>query len=403
MSLTSVGESRPPDGLPSTRPFIELEALTRRMASGEFIAAAHGCEVHLYLQEGRFAWAYSTKNRGTFRAYLETACGVTPSEFSDIIETCRRERAPLGETLVRLKLASTEQVSRALRQQIAEAIEVLRELGDAPVMFLARDATWRKHDRFLTFTLDAVATHVPHPHPAPPLFDARALADEVREALPSLEWVAVSDASAVLYEELRGRAFETPPLHCATVAQGAHLVLSRNGSRTIVGVAVGDAAASLWGCLSSGVSLSEALTVFSRFGTQAPSEAEHPCPEGAPLRDGPLDSRFDTIAESLMRDANVWAVISMNRDGTRGATLVRPSVPLDRLVAPLIGRSALLVPQPVDLQSLSVLAMADSRGWWFGAALGDSTAWLLACPTLAPGLGIALLRSLAQTLTAVED
>ena len=165
-------------------------------------------------------------------------------------------------------------------------------------------------------------------------------------------------------------------------------------------MAVGDASASLWGCLTSGVSLSEALTVFSRFGVQAPTEPQRP--EGTPRRDGPAHLHFDAVAESLLRDANVWAVIMMNRDGTRGATLARSGVSLDRLVARLIGRSALLAPQAVELQSLPVLAMADGCGWWFGAALGDGTAWLLARPTLAPGLGIALVRSLAQALTAVE-
>ena len=326
---------------------------------------------------------------------------MAPADFAEIIETCRRERVPLGETLVRLKLASTEQVSRALRQQIAGAVEVLRALGDAPTMFLSRDSAWRGHDRSLTFTLDAVTTHLPPARSAPATSNAEALANEVREALPSLQWVAVASASGLIHEEPKGQAEEVPALHRATVADGAHLVLSRNSNRTIVGVALSDEESSLWGSLSSSVSLSEALAVFSRLGVPFPHEPQ--CPEGAPERHGPPSPPFDALARSLMRDADVWGVVTMSRAGTLGPALARADVSVDELVPRLMARSALLAPTPVDLPAaLPVLAVADGSGWWFGAPLGDSIAWILARPSLAAGLGIALLRSMAQELAAVE-
>lgn len=424
-------DSKNPGAPPQTEAFTQLADLIRREASGEFIAATRGCEIHLFLQQGRLAWGYSTRNRGTFRAYLESACGVTSSDFSEIIEACRRERAPLGETLVRLKLASTEQVSGALRQQIATAVQELAELGDVQAMFLARDAAWRDHNGTLTFTLDEVLEFALPPRASAAL-DSAALARRVRKALPTLEWVAIADASAILHAEppavrrAKGPgpepgASEAAALHRATIAQGAHLVFTRNGTTT-VGVALADDASSLWGRLSRGTPLFEALATFSRLGAKPPP-APRPL-EGDARREGPTDAPFDASASSLLRDPAVSAILTVGDDGSPGPSFARPTLQVDRLLPRLVLRSALLAqissdhpdhpdhPNPVTSPSPSPvprwglprdLSVADELGWWFGAPTGHATTWILTSPSLSPGLGLAFLRTMTTGLRIARE
>jgi hypothetical protein len=428
--------SKSPGAPPQTEALTQLAELIHRDASGEFIAATRGCEVHLFLQQGRLAWGYSTRNRGTFRAYLESACGVTSSDFSEIIEACRRERAPLGETLVRLKLASTEQVSGALRQQIAAAVQELAALGDVPAMFLARDAVWRDHNGTLTFTLDEVLEFALPPKASAAL-DGAALTRRVRKALPSLEWVAIANASSVIHAEQPPEgsangpaASEAAALHRATIAQGAHLVFTRNGSTT-VGVALADDASSLWGRLSRGTALFEALATFSRLGARPP-QARSPL-EGDARREGPPDAAFDAVAPSLLRDPTVSAVLTLGDDGRPGPSLTRPTLRVDRLVPRLVLRSTLLaqtssdhpnaashpiapshpeLPNPVaspspdpapGLRLPRDLSVADELGWWFGAPTGHSITWILTSASLSPGLGLAFLRTMTTGLRRLSS
>lgn len=386
---------------------VELNELIGREASGQFIAAAGGVEVHLFLQRGRLAWGHASDRRDVFRGFLQAECRMTAAELGEIIETCRRERTSLREALVRLKVATPEQVRSALREQIASAVAALGELSSAPAVFLPRDAAGREQDSRFTFSLDEVATAPP---PAPErasqasLGAAQQLATEVRGLLPQLDWVAVLDRAEVGFEDPRGSAGEVLALHQATLAEGASFVLSRDARSTVIGTRRGDEGLSVWGGFGAGVLLSEALAVFPPFSVRCAPGSERDVPAGEPNRRGPPHGTFDAVARTLLRERMVWGALLQRHDGALGPSVVRAGASLDRITPSLAARAAVLQRRSAGPTSgAPLLAVADPGGWWFGVAVPEGTAWLLTSASLRLGLGLALQRSLAGALGATAS
>src|SRR5690242_4483859 len=88
-------------------------------ASGEFICASSALEVHVHLQLGRVAWATDSRHAFVFTRHLQEHAALTKEQFREVLEECRRNHLPLGETLVRWGLATLAQVRAALRHQIS--------------------------------------------------------------------------------------------------------------------------------------------------------------------------------------------------------------------------------------------------------------------------------------------
>jgi hypothetical protein len=169
----------------SEAPLDTLERLTRASATGELICATDDLEVHVYLQEGRVAWATSSAARFAFSRDLIERTGVDPETLKELVEDCRRNRRPLGETLVEWKLASLEDVRSSLRLQVTHALQSLPGHPSTPTLFLERGAGYLTYDRALTFALEEVLVREA-PSPGP---DARALLRQVLDAVPDARWI----------------------------------------------------------------------------------------------------------------------------------------------------------------------------------------------------------------------
>ena len=122
----------------SERPLSTLVRLVRTEASGELICAADSLEIHVFLQRGKVAWCTESGKPFAFTQRLFELTELDRDGFRQIIDECRRDRLPLGETLIRWGVASLEQVREALRRQIVEALTALAVQHDAQVIFLER-------------------------------------------------------------------------------------------------------------------------------------------------------------------------------------------------------------------------------------------------------------------------
>src|SRR5262245_25437261 len=95
-----------------------IAALASQNASGELICASDSVEVHVFLQRGRIAWATDSTRPLAFTRHLLQTAQIDVEVFREILESCRREKRPLGETLIAWGVATREEVRDALRHQI---------------------------------------------------------------------------------------------------------------------------------------------------------------------------------------------------------------------------------------------------------------------------------------------
>ncbi len=141
-----------------------MEGLCAEQATGEFIFAAPGVEVHVYLQQGRIAWGVTSEARFLFRRQLAQALGLGEDALKELVEDCRRLARPLGEVLVERGLMSLEEVRAALRLQVEATLASLARCDGAPHVFLPRGETWLTYDARLTFDLgELVSVKAPGP------------------------------------------------------------------------------------------------------------------------------------------------------------------------------------------------------------------------------------------------
>lgn len=162
---------------PEQYPLDIIAELANRNASGELICASESVEVHIYFQRGRVAWATDSARPLAFtRALLESA-QIDVNIFREILESCRREKRPLGETLVAWGVASREEVREALRHQVDLAVTLLAESGTMQTLFLNRPQQFANYDPDLTFALEEIVArrNSEFPPPTRPSSNIRAL------------------------------------------------------------------------------------------------------------------------------------------------------------------------------------------------------------------------------------
>ncbi len=137
-------------------PFLKLQEATDASSSGEFIAVSEDCEIHVHLQTGRIAWATSSKMKYAFTRYLVEQFSVDPDLIKLVIQRCRRGSTNVGESLVKAKVATQEQVRESLRLQMRDALITLREMTTSNTVFLPRNCEYSVD---LTVTLDEAITN----------------------------------------------------------------------------------------------------------------------------------------------------------------------------------------------------------------------------------------------------
>ena len=154
----------------SHAPLDVLRDLADREASGELICVAGEVEVHVFLQRGRVAWATDSEHPRAFARHLQDMTGIDDASFRDILESCQRERRPLGETLVTWGAASHDEVREALRHQLLLALKILARPTQTQSLFLDRTRQYSEYDASLTFAVQSLLETAPAPAaPAAPL------------------------------------------------------------------------------------------------------------------------------------------------------------------------------------------------------------------------------------------
>src|SRR5688572_24680170 len=234
----------------------DLADCVRRGMSGEFICASPATEVHVHLQSGRIAWATDSRHAFVFTRHLQEHAKVRAEQFREVLDACRREHLPLGETLIDWKLATLEQVRAALHFQISCALTELTRLRGGQRVFLERTRGYQEYASELTFELGDFGTElaaaVDGSEPS-----SQGLVRQIREAVADVDWVELLDGTRVTDQDPPATEVRVPlPVLRVTLLDGAELVTLRAARGTLVGAS-----------LQSGRTLWCRLAVDSTFGT----------------------------------------------------------------------------------------------------------------------------------------
>lgn len=208
--------------------------------SGELICASDEAEVHVYLQHGRIAWATDSTHPFAFTRRLREITAIENDTLREILEACKRERRPLGETLVSWGAASREEVREALRHQVSLALEVIltSSSGVTQSIFLDRTRQFAQYDASLTFDL-ADLRRASSVLPSSQQKRTRSgLARDLMQRFGAL-WVAVFDRMSLVEGE--PDTSDLPPLDVPiqAVLGGSSIVIVRELSGTLAGASLG--------------------------------------------------------------------------------------------------------------------------------------------------------------------
>jgi hypothetical protein len=420
------------------RPIDVLEAVSRREASGELICASATAEVHVFLQRGRIAWATDSEHPFAFTRYLQKTAQIDAEAFRDILESCKREKRPLGETLVSWGVATPEEVRDALRHQVVLALEVLCTGGPAQTLFLDRTRQFSQYESSLTFELNeilpgactgpdvgVVASPTPSIEPGPgsavPEQYARRLLDSVEGVL----WAELLEATRVLDaapEPARSDRFPREIVE-RSVLDGAQLVALRSPEGTLAGVALPDTR-SLWCRLAVDATVGAAVSALAAFG-----QTDRNADGGAELGSGATTAWTGGASEGQAADElrgflarapeALCALVTSHGDDAwwsgAGAGGIAPEWALDLVHrrARVLGVGSVfeeLAPRADDEEGVGFrfrsMMSAERRVWCFGADLETRprrTLWLLLDRRASQGLGWAYLTSLSRQLLHVRS
>lgn len=360
-------------------PLSVLRRLSAEQATGELICAARDLEVHVYLQQGRVAWATSSAARLAFARELVRRSGIDATTLQELVDDCRRNRRPLGETLVSWNLASLEDVRESLRLQVRDALATLSGRRGAPTLFLERGAPFLAYDRALTFELDELLDGPMSEPPGPPAAETPvAVLDKLLRDVPDIRWAALLRRGEVLASRPSSRA-PRPITH--TLAQLAFgdevdVAVLRNDGGATIGVAREDDA-SLWLGLGADARLGG---VFAALGDLLPLVRASDAPRQPDVVvSGPGCSSCEAVLRDVLErwvDADAACVL---HEGT-SLVVSRRSVDVESFRAIAESRAPMLfvVDEP-DAGATSARTTPAARPAR-SIALGRRDSWLLATP-----------------------
>jgi hypothetical protein len=423
----------------ASTPMTDLRRLAERQATGEFICTAAEVEIHAYLQNGRIAWATSSAHPLEFARYIQERGQIDDVTFRQVLDECRREKLPFGETLIAWGVVSTADVLAALRHQVGLALRALAAIPSGPSIFLER-RRFTEYSPALTLDFSSVdvapARAVSAPErearatsetsaaanqagPAPAAHDPT-LARRLFDGVSGLAWVQVIDGERVL-EVLPGPdavPHIPPALLGRSLADGADFVAIRSESLTLMGLRAAGQGASLWCALVSygayGVLLSKLAALGMVRGPDATASgvaAEH-VGSGAPWLIGchapPIVAE---LAQVLEFSRDVLAAVVLSGDGEPVVGMGKAAIEPDVCVALLRRRAPLFdVALPREERGAShgrlgfggrAAVTGEPAFWCFGTELlGDAgqTLWVLTARGARQGLGWACLTALFRGL-----
>ncbi|MBX3232614.1 MAG: hypothetical protein KIT84_16685 [Labilithrix sp.] len=401
------------------RPFETLRGIALRAGTGEFICASRTAEVHVYLQRGRLAWATDSEHPFAFTRHLQETAEIDPDSFRDILESCRREKRPLGETLVSWGVASWDDVRGALRHQIELALDVLCRGGPGQTVFLDRTEQFARYESTLTFDVAELDTSADDAAPrsdqtpAPVSLARDDEAARIVDAVDGVVWAQLLAGVEEIDVAPKGaRATVAGALVEATVLDGAELVALRTPEGTLAGAAL-PARRSLWCRLAPDATVGSALATLSTLATheRAPEPAAIER-SGRPWTVGGDASIIDALRDFLGHAPETLAALVTDLDdrtcscGAGGA--LAPEYVLDLAhkrssvlaVAAPLGDDAPPRADDVGFRFRSMVTR-ERTVWCFGAELlprRRSVLWLVLSRQCSQGLGWAYLTSLGRRL-----
>ncbi len=391
-----------------------LRELSAAQATGELICATAELEAHIYLQQGRVAWATSSASRYAFGRDLIRRVGIDQNEFREVVESCRRERRPLGETLVEWGLTTTDEVRASLEAQIREVMGALTSLRDAQTMFLERGEGFRTYATELTFPLEELVDE--------PVVDERAqeLLERTLEALPEARWIeVVHHGASVLEHSASGDSPTTSATSLAELAfgDGVRMMTIRSGLGTVVGFTNEESDHRVIIGLGSDSRLGTISAALARF-TPEPLRKRPPTTDRSPVAVGEECEPCADSLWNLVRRSDDIAVASMHQRDGRSFTVHRAPAVADHAASiaargqPIL-HSKDLDDLPIDPRDTQVemlgfhfrsVVLGTAEHWHFGGMIPDSsgrTIWLTIPRAVSQGLGWALLTATNRHLAEV--
>jgi hypothetical protein len=413
-------------------PFDTLCALVDGRASGEFISASSSAEVHVYLQRGRVAWATDSEHPFAFTRYLQTSAGIDADGFRDILESCKRERRPLGETLVAWGLVTRQEIRAALRHQLELALAHLRDGSAAQTLFLDRTRQFAHYDDALTFALaDILSTSTARSAPPSSRRGSRLLhagtgappsARRLLESGVDILWTELFDGTTRVESEPEPATTPrfAPQVVEQTLLDGAELVIVWLPDGLLGGVSL-SASRSLWCRLARDSTVGAAASALGAFGpaSASPGESSEASPNGEPWTlCGEGDPALEEMRAFLDRAPEMLAAFVLNaQGGGRPCGVGRASLALDAALETASRRARVLTIERIfedgvvrDADDGGVgfhfrsMVTAEPRVWCFGAELAAPsrrTVWALLDRRCSQGLGWAYLTSLSRSLLRV--
>ena len=407
----------------ATRPIDELQRLSRESANGELICAASQVEVHVFLQSGRIAWATDSRHPFAFASHLQTIARIDPDTLRQVVEECRREKLPLGETLVEWGLANWDGVRTALAHQISLAVSQLASLEVAQTLFLERG--FRDYNEKLTFAVGefvaAAPTIEPEPVPEPPpppvaaAGERRSLARQLRASIEGLSWVEVLDHERLIDGDPACPSSRVPlELVRATILDDCDFVAIRSARSSVVGMSMARPC-SIWCRLSAESTFGAVVSAIWAVAGAAEKSFDRPPtrPDGATWSVGATDDGATEALRSFQKRAQeVLGAIVISADCEQaiagsGCSLIEPErcVDIARRRARALGGDTLRLADPGEAAldsigfSLKTMVSGESRLWCFGAELerGESL-WLFLDRRTSQGLGWAYLSAVTRAL-----
>jgi hypothetical protein len=401
-------------------PLVLLERLSRAGATGELICAAEDLEVHVYLQEGRVAWATSSAARFAFGRDLRQRAGIDAQTFKELVEECRRSRRPLGEMLIEWRLASLVDVRESLRLQIRHALESLVALGSAGSLFLERGQRYLTYARALTFALPELLGELATLRDATrgdaTAGDATpdALARQLAQLLPDLRWLEVRRGPEVRVVHPEGALPRCSPREVGALAfgTGVDVVAVRAGLGALFGL-VCPRDAEIWLAPGPETRLGGVFSAISALFPRPPASRQErgtvPCTHGEGC-----EACVACLRDALARSTDVLS-LTLLRPGGGAHVVAREGVDAPALLALQRARSAILdieavtrdatEPDDPEVDALGPahrsLVIGTADAWYFACRVPDPSArvlWLSAPRASGQGLAWALLTATARQL-----
>lgn len=402
----------------TTNPYKALTELVAQSASGEFVCVAKPAEIHVFLQQGRVAWATDSSSQFAFSRWLLEHTSLTKEVFQEVLESCRRDRLPLGETLVEWRVATREDIKNALRFQISGALTSLQAADEGRTIFLERVREFASYDARLTFELDDL---VSPPARESAVVHGSGILDRLASEIPEASWLELLEGDTTIGQ--------LPPakeprvnhaLVLSSVLDGAELVAFRSARGTMVGVALSDEH-SAWCRLDPEVAFAGAMTTIC-------AAADVDIRTTPPLGFDPSETTYrplylagekehprsvGTLQAFLGQAPEVLGAILAEQGDPVAVAIRRPWEPrtitgIVRRRAPLLEVNLSTVADDVaPLEALGYrlrsLVTAERNLWCFGAELGNprrQTLWLVLDRGTAQGLGWAYLTSLTRQIAS---